>query len=234
MDHRPRLRDLPWLDLLLALSIVASTGWLATHDERSLENALGVVSTQGLRDLDAHIRKMTRHLDGGRPTLSQIYGREYPRSPIAWLNRHPVMENVWKSCSDLHETTVPILMVASVCVGLIAVRRPARKGVRARWGPGRVAAGVSTLLASIVILEEYLLRRFDLMTRGDYHDTIFGSFRRDGAKVGMAIAAAWLVIYFGGRWKLGRGWREWLGVLLGTAWLADLVWELVLSPIAQL
>ncbi len=72
------------------------------------------------------------------------------------------------------------------------------------------------------------------MSYGEYHDTMFGSWGRDGAKIGMAIAAAWLILFVGGRWRMRWNWREWLGLALGTAWIINFLWVTVLEPVAQL
>ena len=54
------------------------------------------------------------------------------------------------------------------------------------------------------------------------------------AKVGMAIATAWLILHCGGRWRASRGWRDHLGLARGTAWIFELLWATVLEPIAQI
>ncbi len=89
-------------------------------------------------------------------------------------------------------------------------------------------------MPAFLVFEELLLRRLSLMSYGEYHDTMYGSWGRDGAKVGMAVAAAWLVVLFGGRWRASRGWRDLLGLALGTAWIIELLWATILEPIAQI
>jgi hypothetical protein len=237
MTFRARLTVSPWLDLVLLLATLATTSWFATRGEREVEKALGLASTKWLWDMHdnmiKHRSRMAAFHAGPPPrSLRERYAEEYPWSPISWVNRVPAMDSVWKWCQEFQEKRLaPLLTLTSIGLGLIAVRRPGTR--RARWSPGRIAASIAVLMPALLVAEELLLRRLSLMSYGEYHDTMYGSWGRDGAKVGMAIAAAWLLMLFGGRWRASRGWRELIGLALGTAWVIELLWTTVLESVAQ-
>ncbi|MHC5540592.1 hypothetical protein ACYOEI_20415 [Singulisphaera rosea] len=46
---------------------------------------------------------------------------------------------------------------------------------------------------------------------------------------GFAVAVSWATLVFGGRWRVGRGWLNWLGVLLGACWIAMATLDLATS-----
>ena len=75
-------------------------------------------------------RAQMAKLNAGPPprSLRELYAEKYPWSPISWVNRVPAMAPVWKWCEEVQEKRVaPLLTLASIGLGLIAVRRP---GVR--------------------------------------------------------------------------------------------------------
>ena len=72
------------------------------------------------------------------------------------------------------------------------------------------------------------------MKYGWYHDTMDGSWATNARSVAIATLAAWLMMAALGRWRPVPGWREWLGLGLGLAWLVALLWIVVLEPLAQL
>jgi hypothetical protein len=118
------------------------------------------------------------------------------------------------------------------CFGLVALRRPA--GERRRRGPGSPAAAIGLAFTTTGLVEEFLRRRFNLMTHGIHHDTPSGFWPGNSLRVGAATLAAWMLLLAMGRWRPGRSWREWTAIAPGAAWLAEMLWALVLEPLAQL
>jgi hypothetical protein len=89
------------------------------------------------------------------------------------------------------------------------------------------------LLPAISIGEEFILRRFNLMPHANYRDPLFAAWQLHAPLIGIAIAASWMIFWMAGGWKLRGGWREWLGLALGAAWLANLFWVTVLEHLGQ-
>jgi hypothetical protein len=118
------------------------------------------------------------------------------------------------------------------CFGLVALRRPA--GERRRRGPGSAAAAIGLAFTTTGLVEEFILRRFNLLTHGIHHDTPSGFWPGNSLGVGAATRAAWMLLLAMGRWRPGRSWREWTGIAPGAAWLAEALWAPVLEPLAQL
>jgi hypothetical protein len=86
----------------------------------------------------------------------------------------------------------------------------------------------------VSLLIEYILRRFDLMKYGIYHDTMIASWVTNSRTTAVAILAAWMLISVSARWQTSKGWRERLGLVIGALWLTTLTWQIVLVPLAQL
>jgi hypothetical protein len=193
-----------WLDALLLTVTVAASAWLASRSQADVEKSLGLCNTRWLADM----------------------GRGF-------ATKKEPKHSAWELCSRFQRRALPPFFLLSAGLGLIALRRPRPAGLHRRWGPGRVAAALGVLLPSISIAEEYVLRRFNFMSRGDYHDTLFGAWQRFAPSVGIAIAAAWTILALLGRWKLWRAWREWLGLLLGVIWIVNLLWVALLQPLGN-
>lgn len=222
---------------ILAATLLASA-WVVTHTDRQLESALGLVSTQWLYDMDADIKQLLRNNPApeGRPSLDARgrYARDYPRSPIAVMNRIPGALRAEEAIAKGVERGLPALAIATVGLGIVAVRRPGPTTRRPRRGPGRVAAAIGLIVASASIAVEFVLRRFDLMKYGSYHDTMDTSWATAARTAGVAVLAGWLLMAAPGRRARPKGRRECLGLALGVVWLIVLVWLVVLAPLAQL
>jgi hypothetical protein len=89
------------------------------------------------------------------------------------------------------------------------------------------------VISATDLIPEFVGRRFDLMRYGKIHDPLGNVWECNAFNVGIAILAAWALLGLAGRWKPGRGWREWLGLGLGTIWLMHLCWTIVLEHLAQ-
>jgi hypothetical protein len=226
-----------WADALLLVIYLTPAAWMATHTQRELEAALGPYRTQWFGELasdqELNNRIMAARFAHNSTPLRDRYAEYYPRSPLTRLNQIQAKRAVWDLCSRFQEQTLPAFFVASVGLGLIAVRRGCATHPRARPGPGRVAAGLGVVLPAIAIVEEFVLRRFNLMLYASSHDPLAVAWQQHAPAVGIAIAAAWMILFLGGRWKYRGGWREWLGGALGGAWLANLLWVTVLAHLGS-
>ena len=226
-----------WLDILLLLAFLVPAAWMSMFDEIDAEKALGLFSTGWIHVLDEHMLNLRREQaaqEGQRATtVREYYSQTHPRSPLAAINRRPAIASFWSFCKRCHETALPFLTILSPGVGLITMRRSCRRRCRARWGAGRVAAAFAAVFCSVSIVEQFVLRRCGLMWYAEYRDTLLHSWQVNGQQVGIAIASAWLFLLVAGRWRARPGWREWLGLALGSAWLVNLFWATVLEPLAQ-
>ncbi|WP_143206532.1 hypothetical protein [Singulisphaera sp. GP187] len=130
---------------------------------------------------------------------------------------------------------MPFLTIVGLGVGFVAIRpRPNMPGMRrVRWGPGRIAAAVGFVLSSGGLFQEFVVRRFDLSPYGFNPEPFPSLWENNALCVGTAIAAAWGLLVLAGRWKPTQGWRETLGLGLGSLWLANLLWATVLKHLAQ-
>jgi hypothetical protein len=237
VTRKVRFLRIWWVDATLLAVFLTPAAWMAAHTQRELESALGLYRAQWRGELASDQELNNRAMAGLAPIstpLSDLYAECYPRSPLTWLNQSHAKRALWGFCSQFQEQTLPAFFVASVGLGLIALRRGKPARLRARCGPGRVAAGLGVVLPAISIVEEFVLRRFNMMTYASSHDPLAVAWQRHAPAVGIAIAAAWMILLLGGRWKLRGGWREWLGLALGAAWLANFFWMTVLDQLWQM
>lgn len=225
--------------LVLLLSLVAGT-WVATRTEDELQAALGLITPQtspririlnSLKSLKFH---PDRHLDSPL-TLRERYAATFPHSPLTMINRIPAVTAGWEFSARVRKTGLPFLAVAGLGVGFVALRPwPEKAGVRrVRWGPGRVAAAVCFVLTGAGLIQEFVVRSFNLGPYGFDPDPLSSIWENNALCVGTAVAAAWTQLVFAGRWKPRRGWREMLGLGLGGLLLANLLWATVLERLAQ-
>ncbi len=230
------------IDLPLTLAALGASVWLTTRTDRAIEAAINYPSSQWLYDNGDEQRQLQMGIGGfGTSPLKELtprqqYAQDHPRSPIGWVNGSWLVLAIEQACEFAAERTLPALIVLSLLLGVVIVRRADRPERRRRWGPGRVAAAVGLLWSIPLLINDFFLRSnwFHLGGRGDYHDATIATWQSIAQVVGLAIAAAWLTLFVSGRWRLRGGWREWLGRALGIAWLVMLAWLLVLQPLAQL
>jgi hypothetical protein len=92
------------------------------------------------------------------------------------------------------------------------------------------------VISAADLITEFVIRRFDLIWRYSkvQDNSLSNAWASNAFNVGTAILAAWALLGLAGRWKSGRGWREWLGLGLGAIWLMYLFWTIVLKQLAQL
>jgi hypothetical protein len=226
MRRRDPRNSIVWSDVLLLLASLAAGFWVATRSTKDVERTLRLAPGE-IPDL-TFIR--------GRPLISlrERYALAYPGSPLSWINRSRTIEAFERRLARFQNSVMPFLAVASPGIGLVVIRLRTGRFSRSRIGPGQVA-GVIAVFGSVVgLASEYLMRRSYLAMYAIQHYDLEGGWWLILNWVGTAILSAWILLLFSGHWNQGRGWREWLGRGLGLAWLAALLWQNFLEPLAQL
>ncbi|WP_406694970.1 hypothetical protein V5E97_28400 [Singulisphaera sp. Ch08] len=227
-------RVIPRLDLVVLVACLVAGVWVATYTGDELQTALGLIPPQW--NLRFGATNSLKELSGVHvETHRESYAKAFPRSPLATINRIPAVIAGWELCARVRKTGLPFLTIAGLGVGFVAIRpRTKTPGARRlRRGPGQVAAAVYLVLSAAGLIEEFVVRRFDLHTYGFDLDPLPSIWENNTLCVGTAIAAAWGLLLLAGRWKPARGWREMLGLGLGGILLANLLWATVLKHLAQ-
>ena len=121
------------------------------------------------------------------------------------------------------------LVVVTIGLGLVAIRKPWRPG-RGRW-PGRGMAAI--LVGALAILPGVISVGLEVMTSPvspttSRFDARFLSnlFRNCQATPAHAILGAWLLLALAGRWRSSEGGFGRLGRWVGWCWLASIVFNL--------
>jgi hypothetical protein len=116
------------------------------------------------------------------------------------------------------------LFAAMMSLGLIIVRlrRPRPRLVRVMRQPGMVASCAAAVALAVTALG---WTSYDVIHTGGWsaRDSIARYCRIHGAKFGPAVGAAWLGLWFAGRWRPERGWIDRAGRALGVFWLVSLL-----------
>ncbi len=218
------------VDLLLLAATLAAATWTATTPRKQIEATFRLDPFEMIQwgGNPPWGQTPEQAAEAKRP-LRVKYARMYPRSPLAWLNGHPGVVAVEKALARFQAKSLSFLAVASVGVGVVVLRRAGPGPGRRRWGAGKVAAAVAAVVAGAELINEYVLRHWNLTKYGDIHCPLDNLWLYILNDVGTAVLLAWLVLAGAGRWRLGRGWREKLGVGLGVAWLLAFGWQVVES-----
>jgi hypothetical protein len=218
-----------WPDALVLGATLALATWVASHTVYELESALDLKPKQEVFD------GMSVSRNQGPKTMREQYAEVYPWSPLAAINRMPGVGAAWTFCARTWERVLPPLTIASLGMGIVILRRPGRPPGRVRRGPGAVAGAIGLVISAADLITEFVIRRFDLIWRYSniQDNSLSNAWESNAFNVGMAILAAWALLGLAGRWKPGRGWREWLGLGLGAIWLMHLCWTIVLQQLAQ-
>ena len=213
---------------MLGATLALAT-WVASHTVYELESALDLKPKQEVFD------GMSVNRNQGPKTMREQYAEVYPWSPLAAIDRMPGVGVAWTFCRRAWERVLPPLTIASLGMGIIILLRPGRPPGRMRRGPGAVAGAIGLVVSAADLITEFVIRRFDLIwSYCRIHDnSLSNAWSSNAFKVGLATLAAWALLGLAGRWKPGRGWREWLGLGLGAVWLMHLCWTIVLEQLAQ-
>ena len=225
MTRRGPSFDLTRVDALVILATLAAATWVATRSATDIEKTLN------LRPFPKFSWVAPRSDPAKVKTLREKYAEAYPMSPLSWINRNSWVEAFERGTARIQAASLAILLVISPGIGLIAVRNC--RGPRARVGPGRIAGAIAFVGSTAGLANEYLLRRSHLTNHATVHFDLGNAWIVVFLGVSVAILSAWLLLAFSGRWRRGRGWREWLGRCLGAAWVAALLWQILLEPLAQ-
>jgi hypothetical protein len=112
----------------------------------------------------------------------------------------------------------PYVAAATFAVLALRLRRPRPRLRRLMCQPGTVACVAATLVmavsgpvkhfSSLVATMRYPWPRYSLI------------LANWPAEIGLAVAAVWLTLALGGRWRPERSWIDFLGRLVGACWIA--------------
>jgi hypothetical protein len=218
-----------WPDALVLGVTLALATWVASHTAYDLESAFDLKPKQEVFDAESVSREQ------GPKTMREQYAEVYPWSPLAAINRMAGVGAAWTFCARTWERVLPPLTIASLGMGIVILLRPGRPPRRVRRGPGAVAGAIGLVISAADLITEFVIRRFDLIWRYSsvQDNSLSNAWKSNAFNVGTAILAAWALLGLAGRWKPGRGWREWLGLGLGAIWLMHLCWTIVLKQLAQ-
>lgn len=118
------------------------------------------------------------------------------------------------------------LMIALL---LLQYQRPHPRRGRLARRPGHAACCVAALALAVGAVHE--LTRFAFRALTERPSSFHESWVTVSARVGPAIAGAWLLLALSGRWRSDPGWSDRLGRLLGCCWIGWLLFWTIPDPI---
>ena len=127
--------------------------------------------------------------------------KDYPRFEIALFQ------------SLIYWSLSPMLAAWSIAVLLIRLRRPRPDRGDLANQPGWNASVVATIFLLMLSMQAFASEKFRWSTM----TWAYASDLSDA--VGPAVAGAWWVLVFSGRWRREPGWIDRLGTILGACWL---------------
>jgi hypothetical protein len=137
---------------------------------------------------------------------------------------------------DVHNGGVWFAFIWAVALILVQFRAGSHERRRLTCRPGFTACLVVVASLAVLLVHELALKLFMWARWGrplrfesaDLTDRLFGLLSMN---VPCAVAATWVVLALGGRWRPGRDWVDRLGLLLGVYWLAwpVLAWVVALG-----
>jgi hypothetical protein len=204
--------------LILVASIALGVGLSAT-DPKDLESTLGLGNTQA---------RFEKEKDW--TLVRQVAGRG--QADAAAYKRIIVLDRVrWKRRVLLAAGQV-VLPVITLGAGLATFRHRAARSRRSLRHIGVLTIAVAAIFVALSLVNEFLLRRFyappprfGSTTGHPNFDSIWWDLGQD---TGLAIAALWIILALGGRWRASRDWFDRLGRLIGAGWIVSTVAALLL------
>ncbi len=198
------------IDALILVAAMALGVGVSAIDPKVLESALDLGTTQDKfeRSQDWTV---IRHGDGpGQVGSAPVNER------VSVLDRYRGKRRILLGLGQI------ILPIVTLGAGLATFRRRLARSRRSLRHIGVLTTAVAAIFVSSWLANEYLLRL--LYTRGWPGHGAFDSIWWDlGQDTGLAIAAVWVVLALGGRWRPARNWADRLGRIVGTCWIAATV-----------
>jgi hypothetical protein len=204
--------------LILVASIALGVG-LSMTDPKDIESALGLGNTQA---------RFEREKDW--TMVRRVEGRG--RADAAVFEQIPLLDRFrWKRRVLLAVGQV-YLPVITLGAGLATFRHRAARSRRSLRHIGVLTTAVAAIFVALSLAYEYLIRRFYQpvpMLRSRTGHNPFDSIWWDlGQDTGLAIAALWVVLAIGRRWRAAPDWFDRLGRLIGAGWVVSTVAALLL------
>jgi hypothetical protein len=222
-DDAPRIATddtrLGPIDVLILVASIALGAWLSATDPKDLESVLGLENTQARFERDKDWT-MIRRVEG----QGAVYAAEFEH--ISVLERIRWKRRVLLAVGEVY------LPVITLGAGLATFRHRAARSRRSLRHIGVLSTAVAAIFVTLSLIYEFMLRRFYhpvpiLRSRAGHGN--FESIWWDlGQDTGLAIAALWVVLALGSRWRTSPEWIDRLGRLIGAGWVALTVAALLL------
>jgi hypothetical protein len=207
--------------LILAAAIVAGVA-LSLTDPKKIESALGLGDTQA---------QFERRQDWS--VIRRVAGSD-PRDSVARFERVSVLgRHLWRR-RVLLATGQVVLPILTLGAGLATFRHRVSWSRRALRYVGVLTTAVSSIFVALSLVDEFVLRRFDSRQAGFVHSNLDAIWWDLGQDTGMAIAAVWIVLALGRRWRSAPIWADRVGRLIGAGWIAFAITGLLLMYILTL
>jgi hypothetical protein len=204
--------------LILVASIALGIG-LSMTDPKDLESALGLGNTQARFEKEKDwtmVRRVEGRGQAGGPVFEQIL----------LLDRFRWKRRVLLAVGQVY------LPVITLGAGLATFRHRAARSRRWLRHIGVLTTAVAAIFVAVSLAYEYTIRRFYdpvPMLRSRTGHGPFESIWWDlGQDTGLAIAALWVVLAIGRRWRASPDWIDRLGRLIGAGWIVSTVAALLL------
>jgi hypothetical protein len=207
------------IDVLILVASIALGGWLSATDPKNLESALGLGSTQARFEREKDWT-MVRRVEGRGPVHAAGFEHVFVLGRFRWKRR------VLLAVGQVY------LPVITLGAGLATFRHRAARSRRELRHIGVLTTAVAAIFVALSLIYEFMLRRFYqplpvLRSRAGHgnFDSIWWDLGQD---TGLAIAALWVVLALGRRWRASPDWIDRLGRLIGAGWVASTVAALLL------
>lgn len=197
---RPAARLSPIDSCILALSVMLGV-WVSAVGPTYLEEVLGLGSTQ------AEFARERAFFARERKGLNQELQAE---STIARLIQWRLLMVHWV------DHMLPVVTLGAAAATFRHRTFRTHRGLR---GIGVLTTAVSSLLISVSIANEFVLRRFPALQHGYSHNAFDFLWFDLCSDVSVAVVAAWTVLAVGRRWRSVPEWSDRLGRALGFAWV---------------
>lgn len=124
----------------------------------------------------------------------------------------------------LSDPVQPIVAVWTLTILVLTLSRRRGPVRRLACQPGFVAcssAALAILIVGSLNLITLKVNTVDGLPLSVYAQVYLGkALTFDRAECGIAVAAAWLTLFLGGRWRSRPDWVDWCGRVLGCFWIA--------------
>jgi hypothetical protein len=204
--------------LILVASIALGIG-LSMTDPKDLESALGLGSTQARFEKEKDWT-MVRRVEGRGRAGAAVFEQ------IPLLDRFRWKRRVLLAVGQVY------LPVITLGAGLATFRHRAARSRRSLRHIGVLTNAVAAIFVALSLAYEFMIRRLYQpvpMLRSRTGHSPFDSIWWDlGQDTGLAIAALWVVLAIGRRWRASPDWIDRLGRLIGAGWIVSTVAALLL------